>query len=116
MFTEIDNAYSFQQGKKKKDGTFLIISNVSEEWSELDIIRLYNELAKLVSPFYPLNPPFDIFLNSNEVATYTNKQVKPDPIKFFSHFQEIDFDLSKGEQESLVFDDLKGEIKGNDTD
>jgi signal transduction histidine kinase len=111
LFTEIDNAYSFQKGKKEEHGTFLIISNVSEEWSELDIVRLYNELAKLISPFYPLNPPFDIFLNSNEVANYTNKQVKPDPIKFFSHFQEIDFDLSKGEQESLVFDEAKGEIE-----
>ncbi|MFN8278341.1 MAG: sensor histidine kinase [Chitinophagales bacterium] len=111
LFTEVDNIYSFQQGKKEEHGTDLIISNVSEEWSELDIIRLYNELAKLVSPFYPLNPPFDIFLNSNDVSAYTNKPVKPDPIKFFSHFQEIDFDLEKGEQESLVFDEAKGEIK-----
>jgi signal transduction histidine kinase len=111
LFTEVDNDYSFQMGEKEEHGTDLIISNVSEEWSELDIIRLYNELAKLVSPFYPLNPPFDIFLNSNEVAAYTNKPVKPDPIKFFSHFQEIDFDLEKGEQESLVFDEAKGEIK-----
>jgi hypothetical protein len=111
LFTEVDNAYSFQPGNKTEHGTSLIISNVSEEWSELDIIRLYNELAKLVSPFYPLNPPFDIFLNSNEITAYTNKPVKSDPIKFFSHFQEIDFDLLKGEQESLVFDEAKGEIK-----
>ncbi len=111
LFTEVDNVYSFQQGKKEEHGTDLIISNVSEEWSELDIIRLYNELAKLVSPFYPLNPPFDIFLNSKEFATYNNKPVKQDPIKFFSHFQEIDFDLEKGKQESLVFDESKGEIK-----
>lgn len=111
LFTEVDNDYSFQQGKKEEHGTDLIISNVSEEWSELDIIRLYNELAKLVSPFYPLNPPFDIFLNSNEFTAYTNKPVKQDPIKFFSHFQEIDFDVAKGKQESLVFDEAKGEIK-----
>ncbi len=109
LFTEIDNAYSYAPADSKEHGTSLIISNVSEDWTDLDVIRLYNELSKLVSPFYPLNPPFDIFLNSNEVKAYTNKQVKPDPVKFFSHFQEIDF--KNGQQESLEFDEKKGVIK-----
>jgi signal transduction histidine kinase len=111
LFTEIDNDYSFQKGNKDEHGTSLIISDVSEEWSELDVIRLYNELAKLISPFYPLTPPFDIFLNSNEVLAYTNKPVKSDPIKYFSHFQEIDFNLTKGDQESLFFNQKKGTIE-----
>lgn len=111
LFTEIGNSYSYEPGNPDEHGTSLIISNVSEEWSDLDIRRLFNELSKLISPFYPLNPPFDIFLKSNEIHAYANKQVKPDPIKFFSHFQEIDFDLEKNEQQSLEFDESSGTIK-----
>jgi signal transduction histidine kinase len=111
LFTEIDNVYSYAPADAKDHGTSLIISNVSEEWTDLDIDRLYKELSKLVSPFYPLNPPFDIFLNSNEVESFTNKPVKPDPIKFFSHFQEIDFDGEKQHQQSLEFDATKGVIR-----
>lgn len=111
LFTEIDNAYSYNPGNTSEHGTSLTISNVSEEWSQLDIVRLYNELAKLISPFYPLNPPFNIFLNSNEDTAYTNKPVISDPIKFFSHFQEIDYNLAEGEQESLIFNENNGEIE-----
>lgn len=110
LFTEIDNAYSYESGDPEEHGTSLIISNVADSWSDLDVIRLYNELSKLVSPFYPLNPPFDIYINSDEFPAYSNKQVKPDPIKFFSHFQEISFDAQTGEQESLQFDNEQGEI------
>lgn len=111
LFTEVDNDYSFQKGGKEEHGTCLIISNVSEEWSQFDITRLYLELTKLVSPFYPLNPPFDIFLNSNEVAEFKSKPVKPDPIKYFSHFQEMSYDLDKKEQEALEFDETEKKIK-----
>lgn len=110
LFTEIDNAYSYEQGKMEDHGTTLHISNVNEIWTDLDVIRLHNELAKLLSPFHPLNPPFEIWLISNEVPGFSNKQVKPDPIKFFSHFQEIGFNTETNEQESLLFDEDKGEI------
>ncbi len=111
LFTEIDNVYSYTLADTEEHGTSLIISNVSETWTDLDIDRLYKELSKLVSPFYPLNPPFDIFLNSNEVKFFTNRPVKPDPIKFFSHFQEIDFDDKSKQQQSLEFDTAKGIIR-----
>ena len=110
LFTDIENEYYFEDGDLEEHGTSLIISNVSEAWTELDIERLYKELSKLVSPFYPLNPPFNIFILSNEVLSYGRRQVKPDPIKFFSHFQEIDFDLATNKQQSLHFDSVKGEI------
>jgi signal transduction histidine kinase len=111
LFTEIGNAYSYEPGNLDEHGTSLIISNVSEQWSDLDIRRLFLELSKLISPFYPLNPPFNIFIKANEIPGYENRQVKPDPIKFFSHFQEINFDLEKNEQQSLVFDESSGTIK-----
>lgn len=110
LFTEIDNAYAYVPGEIEDHGTTLQISNVNEIWTDLDVIRLYNELAKLLSPFHPVNPPFDIWLSSNEVPAYSNKQVRPDPIRFFSHFQEIGFDLATGEQETLQFEADKGEF------
>lgn len=110
LFTEIDNEYSFDLGETNEQGTKLIITNIGEVWTENDIERLYKELSKLVSPFYPLNPPFDIFINTNEFKNYQNKPVKPDPIKFFSHKGEITFDIKNGKQEVLKFDKNDGKI------
>jgi signal transduction histidine kinase len=110
LFTEVDNNYFFEVGRKNEQGTALIISNISETWTENDVERLNKELSKLVSPFYPLNPPFDIYINSNEYAAYKKKLVKPDPIKFFSHKGEIDFDLEANKQQSLRFDSKTGKV------
>jgi len=111
LFTDITNEYYYEDGIAADHGTELIISQVSEEWTEKDIERLYKELSRLISPFYPLNPPFDIFINSNEYKSYSNEKVKPDPVKFFSHQAEIDFDLSKGLQGNLVFNKKTGNIE-----
>lgn len=110
LFTEVDNEYSFEAAEITEQGTKLIISNISEVWTESDVERLYKELSKLVSPFYPLNPPFDIFINSNEFKNYHNRSVKPDPIKFFSHKGEIEFDLVNRKQQILKFDKKTGKI------
>jgi signal transduction histidine kinase len=110
LFTEIENKYFYEDGALEENGTELIISKVSDLWTENDIERLYKELSKLVSPFYPVNPPFDIRINSNEYKSFINKLVKPDPIKFYSHQAEIDFDLENSKQETLTFNSKTGEI------
>jgi len=110
LFTEIDNEYFFEQGQLNEHGTRLTISKVNDIWNEDDIIRLYKELSKLVSPFYPVNPPFDIMINSNEFVEYREKPIKADPIKFFSHKGEIGFDIEQDKQQTLRFDSNTGQI------
>ncbi|BAU55504.1 sensor histidine kinase [Mucilaginibacter gotjawali] len=116
LFTDITNEYFYEDGVATDHGTELIISQVSDGWTEKDIERLYKELSRLVSPFYPLNPPFDVFINSNEFKHYTNAQVKPDPVKFFSHQAEIDYDLDAGKQGTLKFNLQTGNIDTESVD
>lgn len=111
LFTEIDNKYFYEIGVLEESGTELIISKVSDTWTENDIERLSKELSKLVSPFYPLNPPFNIRINSNEYKSFDNKAVKADPVKFYSHRAEIDFDIERNKQQTLSFNSKTGEIQ-----
>jgi signal transduction histidine kinase len=110
LFTDIDNNYEWESGSSAEQGTKIIISKVSETWAEKDMEWLYKELSKLVSPFYPIKPPFDIFLKSNEFETYNNKPVKPEPIRFYSHHAEISFSLEDNKQECLKFDTETGKM------
>ncbi|WP_024772116.1 sensor histidine kinase [Aquimarina macrocephali] len=112
LFTDVKNKYSYEPAKVKEEkGTKIIISNIFDVWSTNDLERLYKELSKLVSPFYPVNPPFEITINSNEFSSYANKPVKPDPVKYYSHYAEIKYDPDKGFQESLEFNSTTGEIE-----
>jgi len=110
LFTEVDNSYTWETGNANEHGTQIIISKVSETWAEKDLEWLYKELAKLVSPFYPVKPPFDIYVKSNEVDGFKNKQVKPEPIRFYSHHAEISFNPETNKQETLRFDKLLGKV------
>lgn len=112
LFTDIENKYQYEDAEVNEHGTILIISGIREIWSEKDIDRLYKELTKLVSPFYPLNPPFNIYLSSNEYTPYkVEKIVKVDNIQFFSHSANITFIQNEKIQEELYFDKLAGSIK-----
>jgi len=112
LFTEVKNKYSYELADLKEEkGTEIIISKIFDEWSVNDIERLYKELSKLISPFYPINPPFEIKINSNEFISYKNKLVKADPVKYYSHYSEINFDEEKNLQETLIFNSEKGEIE-----
>ncbi len=111
LFTEVDNKYFYEIGNKDEHGTKIIISKVSETWTSNDVERLYKELSKLVSPFYPINPPFNISINSNDFKLYSNKEVKPEPIKYFSYQAEIEFDLDENKQEVLNFNEITKKIE-----
>ena len=111
LFTEVKNEYSYETGLKNDHGTNIIISNIYDTWSTNDIERLYKELSKLVSPFYPIDPPFEITIDSNEFTEYKNKLVKPDPIKYYSHYAEVKYDIDKDLQESLEFNAETGELE-----
>ena len=112
LFTDIENTYLYEEAEKDEQGTTLIISGIREIWTDKDIDRLYKELTKLVSPFYPPNPPFDIYILSDEYSTYKEKTpVKVDTIQYASHFAGIGFNKEKQNQEELYFDKTEGIIK-----
>jgi signal transduction histidine kinase len=111
LFTEVENKYIYQTGDKKDHGTIISISNVSEIWTENDIERLNKELSKLVSPFYPINPPFDIWIESNDFPKFSSIQVKAEPIKYYSHHAEINFNEIENIQETLSFNNSTGLIE-----
>jgi signal transduction histidine kinase len=112
LFTDIENRYRYEDANENGQGTTLEISGIREIWTEKDIDRLYKELTKLVSPFYPLTPSFDIYIQSNEYKTYRKAIiVKVDTIKYASHEASIEFDKEKKTQETLYFDKVEGKIK-----
>jgi signal transduction histidine kinase len=112
LFTDIENQYKYEDANESEQGTIIEISGIREIWTEKDLDRLYKELTKLVSPFYPLNPSFDIHILSNESATYKNETiVKVDTIKYASHGASIEFDNENHTQEFLYFDKIEGIIK-----
>lgn len=110
LFTDIDNNYRLKSAIPQEHGTTLTISSIQERWTDLDIKRLERELEKIVSPFYPLDPPFNIHIKSNEYKEFKDKIVKAESIKYSSHQFAISFDIKKGTQEVLKFDKVQGKI------
>ncbi len=112
LFTDIKNKYNFEPADKLEHGTTLEISSIhrGSVWNDLDIKRLERELEKIISPFYPLNPPFDIYIESNEFPDYTLKKVEAQPIKYSSHQFELNYDENEQKQEILEFDKIKSEV------
>lgn len=112
LFTDVPNDYYWEPAPSEEQGTKLIISSISEDevWTEVDIRRLSRELEKIVSPFFPLNPSFDIWIQSNEYEEFKKKRIEAETVKYSSHEFLIDFDRKKGLQETLVFDKDKQDI------
>jgi len=110
LFTDIENYYHYKQAGSDDHGTTLTITYINEIWTKLDIIRIERELEKIISPFYPINPSFNIFLTSNEFKEYSKKPIKPDPVKYFSHNFTLKFDKKHRDQDTLKFDKTKGII------
>lgn len=112
LFTEVENGYTFSSAEPEEKGTSLIISTIEEVWSDKDLKRLERELEKIVSPFHPLNPPFNIYIESNEFEEYSSKRITAESIKYASNEFDIKYDLENNTQETLYFDNkLKNIIK-----
>lgn len=110
LFTDVENLYFYADARIEEHGTSLEIFNIRDPWTFKDMDRLYIELTKIVSPFYPLNPPFEIRISSNEHANFNQKKVESIALKLASHEASIKFDIEKGIQEVLDFDNDKGTI------
>ena len=117
LFTDVGNEYWFVDTDKiDAHGTKLIIKSVRDQWSKDNIERLCKELTKIVSPFHPVNPPFNIYVSSNEFKEFDGRNpVKSDVIDFYSHKGTIGFylgekgiDDEESYQEVLKFDSQTG--------
>lgn len=110
LFTDIENDFYTEPGKKSDHGTTLIISDINETWSVYDIQRLDKEVSKIISPFYPLNPPFNVYMKSNEYEDFHDKKIEAESIKYSSHSAKIEYSTEKNKQQILKFNSKKGEI------
>ncbi|WP_321369506.1 sensor histidine kinase [uncultured Draconibacterium sp.] len=110
LFTDVENYYSYEEGNFNDHGTTLEIRDIRNIWTSNDMDRLYKELTKIVSPFYPLNPPFEINISSNEHSDYQQRKVESIAVNLASHEANIKYDKGKGVQETLAFDENKGKI------
>lgn len=108
LFTDIDNTFSFEPANIEEQGTTIIISEIRDIWVERDIERLYKELSRIVSPFYPLHPPFDIYISCNDFPSYKGRYVTSDTIKYASHCGKISYGVDY--QEILRFNKKTGDI------
>lgn len=104
FFTDVENKYSFIDAPNDKQYTELIIEDVRERWTKLDIERAYKELANIVNPFYPLNPPFNVFVTSNEHTEFSEKIVFNDGVTYASHAFLLNYDIENKTQEKLKFE------------
>lgn len=112
LFTEVENNLNVKEKIDDKHGTTLIISKVDEIWSETDIDRAYKELAKIISPFHRLDPPFKMFLYSNEhEEKFNNLPITPDPIQYESNEFMLKFDEKHEKQQTLFFNQNRGKIE-----
>jgi signal transduction histidine kinase len=111
LFTDVDNYYYTEPGSINEHGTILEITRVNEFWSSNDFERLEKELSKIVSPFYPLNPPFEIYLYSNEnEEQFNHKNIRTDDIQYASHKFSLRYDSEKNVQEVLKFNESTGRV------
>lgn len=108
-FNEVNNQLIIKKINWLKNGTRIVIRNLHDIWSLYDIDRLYKELSKIVSPFNELNPPFNIYIRSNQYQKYLLKtKVINNSIKYASYHFSIDFD--EVHQEEVKFINGKLEI------
>lgn len=109
FFTDVENKYWLEAADNDKQYTHLIIEDVREKWTKLDIERAYKELANIVNPFYLLVPPFNVFITSNEHTEFSERIVFNDGIEYASHAFKLNYDLAQNTQEKLKFEN--GEMK-----
>ena len=104
LFTDIENEYEWVEPTFEK-GTRLEILNPREVWTLDDIERSYKELSRLVSPFHETKYPFNIYIQAPEFEPYIKeKLVEGDEKLFASHHFELNYDITREEQEYLFFD------------
>lgn len=76
LFTDIDNKFWTEDGKKDKQGTILEISSLGDVWTDKDVARAYRELSKIVRPTIDIKYPFNIRIKAQQYTDYTDRKVE----------------------------------------
>lgn len=83
LFTELENEYNYiddDQTFEKGHGTELCITMLHEEWDDQMVLRVRNQLTRILSPIHKPNPPFNIYLHA-PIYEITHEEVKSEPIE-----------------------------------
>lgn len=115
LFTEVENDFQQYSEKKEMHGTELLIKNVREQWDKHDIETLVNELSKLASPFAEMNSPFDMYVTAKPHG-YNRDKIESQAVKYATHKFELSYDLKRGIQERLAFDEATGQMGKSSTE
>lgn len=91
-FNNVSNKLKTRSFISECSGVKIIIKNIHDLWANSDIDRVYKEMAKIVSPFNKLYPPFNIYITSNEHKNYKIKKlVVNNSIKYSTEKIEISY-------------------------
>ena len=118
LFTDVENTFYYTESTEAGEhGTSLEITNIKEIWTQKDIQKLYRELTKIVSPYFPPKPPFNIYVFSNEHSEeFGQKKVVADVVDYASHSESITFDIENKRQDYLFFNQKTKEVEKKKTD
>ncbi len=104
LFTDLENEYRFiaDDGTfSEGHGTELCITALHEAWDKEMILRLENQLTRIISPTNALNPPFLMYLTAFE---HERKKIIAEPIEELATVHvKIASDYENGRQGVLSF-------------
>lgn len=108
LFTDLENEYQYiddDKTFKNGHGTELCITLLHEAWDKEMLLRLLNQLTRILSPAHSRKPPFDIHFHAPQFAIEYEK-IEPEPIeKLATVHVSIPFNANQDQQGILVFDE-----------
>lgn len=120
LFTDLENEYRHINSDdtfEKGHGTELTITMLHETWDRQMLLRLDNQLGRILPPILKLTPPFNIYLSAPELEI-KKKLVKAEPIEELATVHvSIPYDRAVHKQGTLHFNSKneKFEVKYSDT-
>lgn len=106
LFTDLENEYKYigNDGTfPEAHGTELCITMLHEAWDKEMVLRLYNQLSRILSPIDKGKQSFNIFLTA-PIFGFEDVRVESEPIENLATIHKIiPFDSEKNRQGTLVF-------------
>jgi signal transduction histidine kinase len=113
LFTELENDYEYVDENNLFDdghGTQLEITMLHEAWDKEMLLRLDNQLGRILPSLFALNPPFDIYLEAESLGM-AKRKMAPEPIENLATVHvSATYNYKTGKQGILHFDDKKQEF------
>lgn len=110
LFTDLENEYEFISEKNHfptGHGTKLTITMLHEAWDKEMLLRLENQLGRIIPPVFKLDPPFNIFLKA-DVPEIPTREIKAEPIENLATVHvSAKYDYKRNLQGVVYFDDSR---------